>query len=343
MITLSRSNVFALLIVLVAASQVSKAADLEESKLDRPYGAPHPIRTLSHGPTHSFTSSIPTTNDLAKAFQLQTPVKSQKNRGTCSIFSTLGSLESLLKANDKGEYDLAENYLEFIVMAHIFEKPTEGSDTPSNVQAIQKYGAIEESLWPYEAEDWTEKDLEGEELTRAKKTCGGLRGNPKKICLLSHLDPGRDSFESNATALKSKLNLGSLSATILTDETQVKEALLANQTLILGVDFFYAAWNHSGMERVGLGTRNKTEWSKGRVGTPTDKDIQASKKDPAGHSIVIVGYNDTQKVYYFKNSWGTESFGKKFEIPGVGPAPGYGSITYDYAHQYGTFYVLSIR
>lgn len=85
-----------------------------------------------------------------------------------------------------------------------------------------------------------------------------------------------------------------------------------------------------------------------------------SSKHPAGHSVLVVGYDDnviveklvrltngtTKKVtykgvYYFKNSWGTSSFGKDFQIDGV-KYPGYGMMVQDYAEKFGQFFVLPL-
>ena len=81
----------------------------------------------------------------------------------------------------------------------------------------------------------------------------------------------------------------------------------------------------------------------------------------AGHSIVLVGYDldkeierevldhngdpllvKTKGVYYFKNSWGTTSFGRDFQWREEN-LPGFGMIAMDYAHRFGSFYKMVLR
>jgi len=92
------------------------------------------------------------------------------------------------------------------------------------------------------------------------------------------------------------------------------------------------------MVEYGLGARDMELWGRGYVGKPTSKDVRISRQHPAGHSFVIVGYDDQRRVYHFKNSWGSSDFGLKSDLQGPQSTPGYGSIAYDYAHNYGSFY-----
>jgi hypothetical protein len=104
--------------------------------------------------------------------------------------------------------------------------------------------------------------------------------------------------------------------------------------------------------------RNNEHWSQGLIGYPEQGSVdrRASREDPAGHSVLLVGYNDEESitveskmedgstqtftykgVYYFKNSWGTGSFGTQTTIEGR-VLPGYGKITQKYSHDFGGFY-----
>jgi len=138
--------------------------------------------------------------------------------------------------------------------------------------------------------------------------------------------------------------------------SQIKSLLAQGVPVILGLDFYYGAWNHRKSTEYGI-SRNTDHWAQGIIGYPEpgSVDRQISPKHQAGHSIVVVGYDDdrivetpvlmedgtTQMfrykgVYYIKNSWGTAGFGAKFELNGV-PHPGYGMITQKYAHEKGGF------
>ncbi len=278
-------------------------------------------------------------NDLDRAIANQTSVKSQGRRGTCSIFSATAELESLLKIRTLKDLDLSENHLEFIVMTRIKSFPSEGSDTTWNVPAFQRHGAIYETDWPYENNSWENlSDLSDEEAKKAEATCGSLTGAKKTGCLLSHLNPDDTRYDAKAKSVRAEFELEKLVHEGVYEESEIKKHLDQGHPLLLGIEFFYGAWNHRKMEEYKIGTRNMTDWENGIVSTPTEKDMKISKEHPAGHSIVVIGYDDEKRVYYFKNSWGTESFGIKSDLLGTaGTTKGYGSISFDYAHNYGEF------
>ncbi len=308
---------------------------------------PQPKQIVPVVETHSFLGlealrldrAVRNSNDLQAAIGFQTPVKSQGGRGTCSIFSATGALESLLKIRDNEEHDLSENYLEYLVMTRMKSYPSEGSDTNVNFPAYNRYGAISESSWPYETQDWTK----GGDSEKAKKVCGHLTSTKKLACLLGHMDPDRDEFASEAAQFRNDYRLYTLGYAVVNSQQQIKNILNSNQPMILSVDFFYGAWNHRLMEEYGIGKRDMKKWAQGVVSTPTSQDVQLSHQHPAGHSIVVVGYNDAEKVYYFKNSWGTGSFGAQSDILGSNSTDGYGKISYGYAHNYGTFFQVGIQ
>ena len=144
-------------------------------------------------------------------------------------------------------------------------------------------------------------------------------------------------------------------------EEQAKDILDNGMPVILEVDFYFGAWNHRGADNLGI-DRDLTHWKKGIVFHPIPQSLDEinSRKNPSGHSVLVVGYDDNvvvtknikmkdgstktvslKGVYYFKNSWGTDNFATEFEIDGV-KYPGYGMIAQDYAHEHGAFYSLSL-
>lgn len=137
----------------------------------------------------------------------------------------------------------------------------------------------------------------------------------------------------------------------------MKSLLAAGIPVTLDITFYYGAWNHREASDLGI-NRDIDAWNHGVVGFPEPGSVDeaSSRTKPAGHSILLVGYDDraivqthvqmsdgTEKdftytgVYYFKNSWGTSSFGSQFSIEGSAYA-GYGAITQKYAHAYGSFF-----
>jgi C1A family cysteine protease len=117
--------------------------------------------------------------------------------------------------------------------------------------------------------------------------------------------------------------------------------------VVVGLDFFYQAWNHGGSKL----PINRDDFKQGIVRFPNDTDVQKSHEDRAGHGILLVGWDDDlefdeigsdgkptgnkQKGFYlFKNSWGTDWFG--VNNPN---GAGYGYISQKYVEQYGSAYV----
>lgn len=225
---------------------------------------------------------------------------------------------------------------------------------------------------PYIGEDWTSA------YNPLKETrCGHLpEGQLKKACFIVHRDPKLLNMTDTQiiTTLKDEEFIAARKEALgfkrdylvkapanyyLWDTNQVKETLLKGKPVILEIDFYYGAWNHRKADELGIG-RDLDHWAKGIVTGPEagSVDLEESQKSPAGHSVLVVGYDDnkivkktikmtdgTMKtftykgVYYFKNSWGTSSFGANFEVDGQN-FPGYGMIVQSHANEAGSFFVL---
>ncbi|MDO9181550.1 MAG: C1 family peptidase [Bacteriovorax sp.] len=320
-------------------------------------------------------------NSMNKAFPIsdtkaviayQSPIRSQASRGTCSIFSATAYLEGLLiKKGINASLDLSEEWLQYTAVRN---KSSDGSSAWDNFAAIRDYGMVSEQSLPYIGEDWTEvfnplKD----------QRCGKLLGPVQKSCFIVHRDPNllnltdiqinalyadKEFINARKEALDFKNKNIKFSSTnfSLYNVSDVKNLLSSGTPVVLEVDFYYGSWNHREADQFGIG-RNLDHWSKGIVTFPEagSLDETQSKKHPAGHSILVVGYDDnkiiektikmangtTQKftykgVYYFKNSWGTSSFGKDFQINGVN-FPGYGMIVAKYAEEIGQFFQMPLK
>ena len=329
-------------------------------------------KNLIH-PTKSIigNKAMPVSN-TKEVIGYQSPVRSQAARGTCSIFSATAYLEGLLikKGSFNSTIDLSEEWLEYTAVRN---KTSDGSGGWSNFAAIQDYGMPTEQSLPYIGEDWTEvfnplKDLR----------CGKLTGSAQKSCYIVHRDPSllnlsdaqinstyadKEFINARAEALdfKNKNIKFANSNFAVSSVAAVKASLQKGIPLVLEVDFYYGSWNHREADEFGIG-RNLDHWAKGIVAYPEagSLDVQETQKHPAGHSIVVVGYDDnivvektikmadgTSKkfsykgVYYFKNSWGTSSFGKDFQINGE-KFPGYGMMVQKYAEEEGQFFVMPL-
>jgi len=271
---------------------------------------------------------------------LQSPVRNQGGRGVCSIFSTVGLMEHLyIKEGTYLTPDFSEQYLQWSAKFEVGSfKNTEGSTGQSNLDAITRFGVVEEDAWPYESSPWS---------TANDPECTG-ESRPTK-CYTNGEPP-----EEAKSAEKFTLPAGRWLSTRTDD---IKAYMTEHgQAVIVGLDFFYQSWNHGGSPlKVNSGYSRK-----GYVLYPNADDKTESLKSRAGHSILLVGWDDTFEVerldkdgnimldeegnpltekgfFIFKNSWGTGSFGS--ENPN---GKGYGYISAKYIQEYGSARVASM-
>ncbi len=324
-------------------------------------------------------AAIASRSDLARALRHQTPVKSQADRGTCSIFSSIASIESYLIRNGlvsrPDAVDLSEQWLQYLVARKTGE---DGSDAPQNFSLISQWGLAREAALPYEGEDWAEMKRRP---PLARERCGHLqKGRKLKACLLGQYDP--DALEwadeelrgsSHEPLLKARREAETFlrklrghagnwpRATAVRTVSEVKALLQAGIPLVLETDFFLGAWNHREAEDHGI-PRDPMKWKQGVISYPPlgSVDRRKSAAEEAGHSVLAVGYDDFieveveslqedgsfqtfryRGVYFIKNSWGTDGFGSEFSAQGV-RAPGYGMMSQKYAHEFGGFYRLQL-
>jgi len=149
------------------------------------------------------------------------------------------------------------------------------------------------------------------------------------------------------------------------DTTADAQALLdKGEAITLDITFFYEAWSHGKAPGFGL-IRDMNLWDQGIVSYPDresmDYEVSRQSENQAGHSVVVVGYDmnmvierevmksdgtpmtvKTKGVYFFKNSWGNDSFGAGFRMKGQS-FPGFGMISMDYAHEHGSFARMSVK
>lgn len=271
----------------------------------------------------------------------QSPVKSQGSRGVCSIFSTAAYMEHLyIMEGTIPDLDVSEQYLQWSVKFEVNSFPnTSGSNANYNLRAISDFGIPREEAWPYETSEWSSVN---------DPACNGEDNQPTR-CYTNGEPP-----ESARNAEKFRLPRSSYVSTRTRD---LKAHILNKQQgAIVGLDFFYQSWNHRRSEL----PRNLDYWSQGYVLYPNEKDKEISLAKRAGHSILLVGWNDELAVpvmdeagnqvldetgapivergfFLFKNSWGTGSFGANNPH-----GDGYGWISYRYVNEYGSGRVSSL-
>src|SRR5690606_11564195 len=80
---------------------------------------------------------------------------------------------------------------------------------------------------------------------------------------------------------------------VSTRRQSIKAFLSGNrQAVVAGMPFYYQAWNHRGSPL----PVNDEYSRKGYILFPNEKDIEESEKKSAGHSILIVGWDDELEV-----------------------------------------------
>jgi hypothetical protein len=361
---------------LLAGVARADVADLDGAYLDKPYRSLRRIEVLEGRSNRPLANRLSVRSDTSATIERQTPVKAQGQRGTCSIFSATAMLEAAL-VRERGldtKLDLSEEWLEYLIMR---QTASEGSTSDRNFRAFSQQGTVEEEYMPYIGETW-ESLADG----LARERCGTLSGFDLSACLLGHRNPnllGADERElenprsplfdkeflaarTRAREFRAKFLDRVSTDYYVSSNDEVRLLLQQGVPVTLDIDFYYGAWNHRVGPTIGI-ERDETAWARGEVGYPEPGSVDRAKshQKPAGHSVVLVGYDDeatlttrvrmssgryktfTYKgVYYFKNSWGTGNFGAEREIDGK-LRDGYGAITYKYAHEYGGFYKLPLK
>ncbi len=357
-----------ILVAFALAFSLSVAANVDGAYFDAPY--PVSVPPIDDANDNKDLQGFSDTDAL---LEMMTPVRSQASRGTCSIFSATALIEALMKMNStSANPDLSEEFLQFVVNAG---STAEGSHASKNFETIHVYGMATERTLPYLGDNWLTWDN-----SLAQRRCGHLRDRAKQSCLIVHHDPANRTrsnedllditkpwYDPDLAAAKEEgfafkeNHLSNVRHNYVFSTSEIKSLLEQGIPLILEMRVYYGAWNHRVADELDIG-RNLDHWNRGIVGHPFlgSMDRAMSPTKNAGHSVLVVGYDDsveltfevkmedgsyktlTRKgVYYFKNSWGTSSFGAQTEINGV-RRPGYGIMTQNYANEFGTFYRFSI-
>ena len=271
----------------------------------------------------------------------QSPVRNQRSRGVCSIFSTVALMEHLyIREGSIMNPDFSEQYLQWSAKAEVGSfLNTEGSSAQKNLEAVNRFGIVAEGAWAYEPTKWTVTN---------DAACTGDMAQPVR-CYTNGEPPA-----AARTAQRYNLPVGRW---VNSRATSIKAHMTTKRTaVVIGGTFFYQAWNH-GASRLTVSSAYKRT---GYVLYPNDEDKADSALRPAGHSILLVGWDDDLEVprlngmgqplmdamgrpvsekgfFLFKNSWGTGAFGV------ANPkGDGYGWISYRYVQEYMTAYVSDL-
>lgn len=280
-----------------------------------------------------FDAVYPAQFDL---IETQSPIRSQGRRGTCSIFATVALMEQLYTIEGSiPNPDFSEQMLQWSAKVELGAFPnTGGSSSSRNLEAINRFGIVQESVLPYEASQWG---------TSNDEAC---TGDDQPTRCYTNGDPAQDVLDARRFHLPRGrwVNCRPRSIQAYMSENNVG--------VIAGMDFFYQAWNHGGSTLQTSSDHKANGW----ITYPSEADKTDSAERPAGHAIFLIGWDDELSVplldengvaqvdadgepvmetgfYLFKNSWGTSGFGANNPF-----GAGYGWIAQRYVEEYATCY-----
>ncbi len=277
---------------------------------------------------------------------IQSPVRNQGRRGTCTIFSTTALMESLYMSEGTiASPDFSEQFLQWSTKTEVRRfTDGEGSNNEVNLQAISRFGIVEETAWPYEIAAWgvsNDPACTGEEEMRPTR------------CFTNGEPP--------ATALAAQRFTLPAGRWINSRRSSLQSYMVNNRLpVVVSGTFFYQAWSHGG-SMLPTSAENKR---RGIVQYPSAEDQTDSRLRPAGHGILLVGFDSEMRVqrvngmgqpevdamgnpvydtgfYLFKNSW--NNTWALEQVPGTTEHPGgFGWISMRYIEEFMQAYVSGL-
>ncbi len=222
---------------------------------------------------------------------LQTPVKNQGNRDTCAYFAVNAMIESNFKKISGIEYDISE---EFEIFRHKVLKPWR-----PEVEFGSTYDLVNNFIYGLTA--YTEEALPYQ--NSSPNFTVPMTSTERELYDLTKKKISQIQYRGLKTRILSQMWVKRPWSQIFREELDAKNTVVV--TLKLATPYINDA--------AGTVTYNST----------IDKECSAGKLPCGGHAVVLVGYDDEQKVFMFKNSWGPK-WGQE----------GYGFVTFDHVDQY---------
>ena len=302
--------------------------------LDDPGSIVEPDPSL---PTEAkFDQVLPPEFDLVAT---QSSIKSQGSRGVCSIFGSIALMEHLyLSEGTLANPDFSEQFLQWSAKVELGSFPTDGgSNASSNIRALNRFGTVTEADWAYNPNPWG---------TSNNPEC---TGDSQPTECFTQGDPPEEALNAQRWTIPAGRWINNTAESIKAHMFNTNTAVQA------GGDFYYQAWGHGGSKI----PRYSGYRELGYVPAPNAEDVASSNEHRAGHSFLLVGWDDNLEVqavdgegklavddagepimqkgfFLFKNSWGT---GWATQNPF---GAGYGWIAYEYVEEYLSAYASAL-
>lgn len=235
---------------------------------------------------------------------IQSSVKNQGQRGSCTYFVISSLIEGLIKKEMNKDVDISEEYIAWASkVKKAMRSNEEGSSIAVGAITVQDFGFMLEEDLPYQ-QSWFDKGF----------PCEGKKGQQviDPICY-SHAGP-------NAEAAKRIINGKNFVFEAVNSSSLdlIKALSLRNNPVTVSIQGHPKMWKKS----IKTGEMILTKEMK--------EECQQKIVKCSGHVALIVGYDLNKKNFLVKNSWG-EGWGIK----------GYGTISFDYMDQMSPRYFLT--
>lgn len=267
---------------------------------------------------------LPTSVDLSWN---QTPIRDQGGRDTCTVFAMTAALEAAYNRLYGVELDLSEQYLNHVQKAlwlnsaatlpgaEIQPETNAGGNLEWHTFVLQRYGLPLESELPYVSfANYQNTDQAGD-VPSGLNTATQRAQDDFSLSDVSHVDSIPEALTHTvlpqialAGARYRPITIVTAPATSLNDLFWYKQQLAAGREVAIMMSL-----------------RGPVPWRLTGVWTVPPAPVCNPGPCPADpvHALLLAGYNDTDRVFLIKNSWG----------PNWTPSTFLGRLSYDWIEQ----------
>ncbi len=311
----------------------------------QPAPAAHPPVPLAHQlRRQAFLSLLPSPSgpynpSYYSLDSYQTPIRNQESRNTCFDFAAVAALEAAYKRSFSLNLDLSEQYTHHLYKSTPFNQDqlTKGfhyenqasywefGDIYYTLDLLKNYRIPAEDGQAHAGRTWTggyplptyetgpvpigngttyRYKYEMDKLLSDNTAAAGLMAtdNPDTSPVTQ---ANVDAWEYSPTYMPWQsavdCRYGVTGFTWLGDGTDVststlEQTLLSGKEVVISMDLFWKSTTSGGVTTMDYNATLKADVDAGR------------KKHPGNHAVLLIGYDRTNQIFFFKNSWGGTSY-----------------------------------